>query len=245
MKKKFPLTLAVALLPFAAPLTMQAEGEKPGGAGAVEFTCASWDDLPYPELFYRRGGEHLPLKISAGQRSQAYPLKGAGMLELCIRKGDPSDEPVEYEKVGAAPLPEGVRRMLFLIESKKDANGLPLQLLGMDDSLETFPAGSFRFINRTPDQLRIEFGGTVCQLPPEAIKVVVPETPAADGFLSVVIKDGEGQMILENRFFTQPTARELVVISPPAGGKTGLSIKSLTEIVPVSPLPVKKPAPRK
>lgn len=60
--KKNPLTLAVALLPFAAPLTAQAEGEKLSGGG-VEFIYVSWYDLPYLKLFYRQDSNYLPLEI--------------------------------------------------------------------------------------------------------------------------------------------------------------------------------------
>ena len=207
MKNTFPLTLAFFLLPFAAPLTMRAEDGDPGGAGISEFTCASLDDPPPRGLFYRQGSEHLPLELSAGQRSQAYPTKGVPVLELFIRKGDPHVEPGDYEKAGTAPLPEGAKRVLFLIESKEDANDLPLQLHVMDDSLEAFPAGSFRFINLTPDLLRIELGETACELPPGAVKVVFPEIPVAGGFLPAIIKDAEGRNLLENRFLSQRASR--------------------------------------
>ena len=250
MKNNFLLTALLALLPLATSVTMQAQGEHSGEAVAVEFTCVAWEHLPYPELFYRQGSEHLPLALSEGERSKIYPLKGAESLELFTRKDKAADAgtsnvPLEYELIGTAPLLKGVKRMLFLIEAKQDAKGLPLRLLGIDDSLETFPGGSFRFINQTPDLLRIEFGGTNCELPPEALKVVIPEIPASGGFLPAIIKDAEGRNLLENRFLAQPAGRELVIISPPAEGRTGLTMKFLSEIVPASPPPGKKPDSRK
>lgn len=250
MKNKFLLTALLALLPLATSVTMQAQGEHSGEAGAVEFTCVAWEHLPYPELFYRQGREHLPLVLSQGERSKIYPLKGAESLELFTRKDKAADTgttnaTLEYELIGTAPLLKGVKRMLFLIEAKKDAKGLPLQLLGIDDSLETFPAGSFRFINQTPSPLRIEFGGTTCELPPDALKVVIPEIPAAGGFLPAIIKDAEGRNLLENRFFAQHTVRELVIISPPAEGRTGLAMKFLSDTVPASTRSGKKPDSRK
>jgi len=54
------------------------------------------------------------------------------------------------------------------------------------------------------------------------------------------LKDAEGRNILENRFFAQPTGRELVVISPPAEGQTEMSLKFLSDIIPASPTPRKK-----
>ena len=250
MNNKFILTLLFALLPFITSVSIQAKGENSGDAGTVEFTCVTWDNLPYPELFYRQGSEHLPLVLSEGERSKIYPLKGAESLELFTRKDKAADAgtsnvSLEYELIGTAPLLKGVKRMLFLIEAKKDPKGLTLQLLGMDDSVKTFPAGSFRFINQTPDLLRIEFGGTTYELPPGALKVVIPKIPAAGGFLPAFIKNKEDRNLLENRFFAQHTGRELVIIKPPAGGRTELTMKFLSDTVALSPLPAKKPASRK
>lgn len=250
MKNKFLLTVLLALLPLATPVGLKAKGEDSGIAGVVEFTCAAWENLPYPELFYRQGSEHLPLVISPGERSKVYPLKGVESLELFTRKDKTADAgtsnaTLEYELIGTTPLLKGVKRMLFLIEANKDAKGLPLQILGIDDSVETFPAGSFRFINQTPDLLRIEFGGTTCELPPGALKVVLPEIPAAGGFLPAIIKNKDGRNLLENRFFAQHTGRELVIIKPPAEGRTELVTKFLSDAVAVSPPPKLKSSDRK
>ena len=254
MKTQSLLRLLFALFSFALPLALQAKDENPGHSGSIQFSCAVWDTLPNPELFYHHGGEYLPIELSVGQRSKAYPLKGVEALELFIRKATvagaaESSAAVEYERVGTAPLLPAVNRMLFLIESKKDAkkdaNGLPLRVLGIDDSLEIFPAGSYRFFNRTPDLLRIEFGGATHDLPPGELKIVTPVLPEAGGFLPVVIKNEQGLSLLENRFLAQRTCRELVIIGPPAEGRTGIAIQSLSEIIPVSPPNAKKPTSRK
>jgi len=247
MKTQSLLRLLFALFSFALPVALQAKDESPGHSGSIQFSCAVWEKLTYPELFYLDGGEYLPIEISVGQRSKAYPLKGAETLELFIRKKMPagaaqSNAAVEYERVGTAPLLPDVKRILFLIDAKKDANGLPLRVLGIDDSLEIFPAGSYRFFNQTPDLLRIKFGGATHDLPQGALKVVTPELPEAGGFLPVIIKNEQGHILLENRFLAQRTGRELVIIGPPAEGRTGIAIRFLSEIIPASPPSTQKPA---
>lgn len=250
MKTKSLLAIFLGILPFALPASLQAKDRDSAPAAAINFTCAAWGVLPYPELFYHRGGEYLPVELSAGQRSKVYPLKGAEVFELFSRKetvagaGESSATP-EYERVGTTTLPVGATRMLFLIDAKKDANGLPLQLLAMDDSLETFPAGSYRFFNQTPELLRIDFGGATHDLPPSELKIVRPVLTEAGGFLPVVIKNEQGRSLLENRFQAQRTGRELVIISPPAEGRTELAIKFLSELIPDSPPNAKKPTSRK
>jgi hypothetical protein len=240
MKTQSLLRLFFALFFFALPHALQAKDESSSHSGSIQFSCAVWEKLTYPELFYHHGGEYLPIEISVGQRSKAYPIKGVEALELFIRKKMPagaaeSNAAVEYERVGTAPLLPDVKRILFLIDAKKDANGLPLRVLAIDDSLEIFPAGSYRFFNQTPDLLRIKFGGATHDLPQGALKVVTPELPEAGGFLPVIIKNEPGRILLENRFLAQRTGRELVIIGPPAEGRTGIAIQFLSEIIPASP----------
>jgi hypothetical protein len=247
MKTQSLLRPLFALFSLALPVTLQAKEKSPGHAGSIQFSCATWDTLPNPELFYHHGGEYLPIELSAGQRSKAYPLKGVVALELFIHKATiaaaaESNAAGEYERVGTAPLPPDAKRILFLIDAKKDANGLPLRVLGIDDSLEIFPVGSFRFFNQTPDLLRIEFAGATHDLPQGSLKVVTPELPEAGGFLPVVIKNEQGGILLENRFLAQRTVRELVIIGPPAEGRTGIAIQSLSEIIPASPPSTQKSA---
>jgi hypothetical protein len=250
MKTKSLLAIFLSILPFVLPATLQAKDKDSGPAAASNFTCAVWGVQPYPELFYHQGGEFLPVELSPGQRSKVYPLKGTEVFELFIRKATvagtaDSSAPPEYEKVGVTALPEGAKRMLFLIEAKNEGQGPPLQLLAMDDSLEAFPAGSYRFLNRTPELLRIDFGGATHDLPPGELKIVTPVLPEAGGFLPVVIKNEQGLSLFENRFLAQRNGRELVIISPPTEGRTALVIKFLSEIIPVSPPNAKKPTSRK
>ncbi|MEI8039126.1 MAG: hypothetical protein WCJ14_12120 [Verrucomicrobiota bacterium] len=240
----------LAILPLATSATVLAKGEDSGHSQAVGFSCAVWENLPFPELFYRHGTEYLPVELTAGQRSKVHPLKGVETLELFIRKAQAADATApsaarNYNRVGMAPMLKGVKRMLFLIEAKQDSTGMPLQLLGMDDTLEAFPAGSFRFLNQTPNPLRILCAGATHELPPGALQVVTPELPKAGGFLPVIIKNEDDRKLLENRFFAQPTGRELIIIRPPAEGRTELVMKFLSDPIPASPRSSRKPPDRK
>lgn len=247
MKTQSLLRLFFALSFLATPVVLQAKGDSSGDSGGIQFSCAVWEKPPYPELFYHHGSEYLPIELSVGQRSKAYPLKDVEALELFTRKklstaAAEANAAAQYERVGIATLLPNVKRMLFLIEAKKDANGLPLLLLGIDDSLEIFPAGSYRFFNQTPDLLRIEFGGGTHDLPPGELKIVTPELPEAGGFMPAIIRNEQGHILLENRFLAQRTVRELAIIGPPAEGRTELAIQFLSEIISGSPPSTQKPA---
>jgi hypothetical protein len=237
------LAVFPAILLLFVPATLEAKGKKRATPPAVEFSCFVWQDIPIPELFYRQGQQYLPVKLSPGQRSQPCPIQGADALELFQRSAKAAGKggsvsAADYDLVGRAPLLNGTKRMLFLIEATKDSgknsNSHPFRLHGMDDSLEAFPAGSFRFVNLTPDLLRIELAGAILELPGGAQKVVTPEIPESGGFLPVVIKNETGRHLLENRLLAQRTGRELVLIAPPAGGRTDLTVKFLSDSIPAS-----------
>lgn len=250
MYTKLLFAVLPVIFPFAVLTALNARDEDSGHSKGIEFSCVVWENLPCPELYYLHGKQLLPLELSAGQRSKVYPLKGVAALELFIRKertagSAKSAAAPEYERVGMAPLLEGVKRMLFLIEANKDSKGLPLLLLGMDDTLAAFPAGSLRFSNQTPNALRLELAGVTHELPQGALTVVKPDLPEAGGFLPVIIKNKEGRNVLETRFFAQRTGRELILIRPPAEGLTELAVKFLSDTIPAGPPSGKKPAPRK
>lgn len=227
-----------AILLLGAPVTLPAKEKKPAASPMVEFSCVVLGEIPLSELFYRRGQEYLPIKLSSGQRSQPCTIQEAYTLEILRRSEkaagkEKSNSFADYELVGLAPLLKGAKRILFLIEPTKEsdleANGLPLQLRGMDDSLEVFPRGAFRFVNLTPDPLRVEMSGATMALPRGAQKVVVPELPKAGEFLPVVIKNEAGRHLFENRLFAQPTEREMVLIIPSADGRADLTVKFLSD----------------
>jgi hypothetical protein len=87
--------------------------------------------------------------------------------------------------------------------------------------------------------------GVTHELPQVTLKVVTPELPEAGGFLPAIIKNEEGRNVLENRFFAQRSGRELVIISPPAEGRTELVMKFLSDTIPASPPSDRKPSHRK
>jgi len=100
------------------------------------------------------------------------------------------------------------------LKAKNEGQGPPLQLSAMDDSLESFQTGSYRFLNRTPDLLQINFGGATHEFPPGELKIVTPVLPEAGGFIHVAMKNEQRFSLFANRFLAQRNGRELVIISP-------------------------------
>ena len=201
---------------------------------SIKFTCAVWESLPNPEVFYRDGKSYLPLEFYPGMRSKLYPLKESNGLELYEKSVGP-DGTIAHKLIGKAPLIAGARQVLFLVDPTPNAAGLPLTILGINDTLDIFPPGTFRFFNFCPAELQVKFGGKVNKLAARDDTVVKSNVSEKGGFLPFIIEDAAGNIIFQTRLFGQPSGREMVFISPPANGAKLPKIKFLTEIVPPAP----------
>lgn len=228
-----PLRCLISVLLLAASPTLlraQAAIAKP----AVEFSCLVWEPLPVPEVFYLDGKSILPLEFSPGNRSNLYSLKESAALELYVKEAG-ADGAVSYKLVGKSPLVAGTRRMLFVIEPAKQSAGLPLTIFGMDDALDSFPPGTFKFLNFSKSALQVKFGGQTTPLPAGKISVVKSNVPKLGGFLPFMVGDAHGKIIFETRLFSQPTGREIVFIGPPAKPNGPPRLKFLPQIIPPEP----------
>jgi hypothetical protein len=227
------LLWTATLLPLGAQSALKAT--------SLKFSCVVWEPLSISPIYYRDGKSYLPLEFYPGIRSKLYPLKEGDGLELYKDAVGPDGKPT-YELVGKAPLVAGARQILFLVDPVPNASGLPLRLYGMNDALDIFPPGTFRFFNFSPTTLRVKFGGQVNQLPAGESTVVKSNVPKLGGFTPFLVGDATGKIIFGTRLFSQPTGREIVFISPPAKPDGLARVKFITEIVPPEPA---KPAGQK
>lgn len=201
---------------------------------ALEFSCLVWEPLPVPAVFYLDGKSYRPLELSPGNRSNLYPLKESAALELYTRDvGAGGAE--SYKLVGKSPLVAGTRRMLFVIDPAQQSAGLPLAIFGMDDALDSFPPGTFKFLNFSVSALQVKFGGQISPLPAGEIRVVKSNVPKSGGFVPFLVGDAHGKIIFETRLFCQPTGREIVFIGPPAKPAGPPRVKFLTQTIPPEP----------
>lgn len=219
---------------FPALSRAQTVTEKSG----VEFSCLVWDPLPMPEIFYLDGNDYMPLAFSLGNRSQPYPLKQATAFELYVK--DAGEEGgTSYKLVGKAPLAAGSRQMLLVIIPAMGTGALPLRLMAVDDSMEAFPPGSFKFLNFSKDALQVKFGGRITGMPPGEIRIVKANIPEKGGFMPFMIGDSQGKIVFETRLFGQPAGREMVFIGNASEPEGLPKVMFLTQVIPPPP-PEKK-----
>ena len=229
LRSVFPLPV---LLLAACPVLLRAQ-QPVTGKPAVEFSCLAWEPLPIPAVLYRDGKERLPLDFETGNRSRLYPLKeGAGLELYAAQVGSAA---AADQLVGKAPLIPGTRRMLFLIFPARESTGLPLRIVGLDDSLNAFPPGNFRFFNFSATPLHVKFGGQTSSLPAGEIKVVKSGVSSDGGLLPIYILDARGTKVFENRLFAQSDSREMVFIGPPDSAGGAPKVSFVTEVIPPEP----------
>ena len=223
MKNRSSFIAAVTLF-FLSLCGIQAEAK-------TQFSCMLWESQPYPEVFYLDGQKMLPLELISDRRSELYELKNAvETFELYISQSLPSGES-EMKLVGTATIPPKVKRMLFIIKHTPTNQELPLSMLAVNDSLDVFPAGTFRLINFTNEKLSVSVGDDAQEMRPRQIRLLQPEIPEKGGLVSLVISNSEGEPVFGRRLFGQSRARQMVFVVAEEGAKGGVRAKLVPDIV--------------
>jgi len=241
MSIRYPhILLSVICLLFlaASPSGLQAQthgGQVPGRV----FSLVAWATLPHPELYYQNGNTMSELKVKIGRRSKSYPFSVEGVLKIFTVERDLEGKE-EYKLVGQASMLEGSKEMLFVVVANKRATGLPLAMFGINDSLDVFPAGSFRFMNFTSVPMEGHFNGETFRLKPGKTTVVESKSESGGGLLPFYIRTLDGVMLYETRLLGQPSGREIVFITPPSNESGRVNIKFLPQTVPLVPAKLPK-----
>jgi hypothetical protein len=211
-----------------------AQAQSTGGGKqltSLEFSCVALSKFKSPPLFYFVSGEYKPLQVPVGAHSPEYKLSNAAVLKLYVERKDEQGD-VSYVQCAEAPLMMDCKRMLFIVSRTKDKSPWPLQLLGMDDSLETFPTGSFRFMNATRVPLEVSINGKRDKIAPRAIAIIAPDVSETGGFYPFTIDGPDGSRFYETKLYGQFHGRETVLIGPPAHDPKRLTIKFLSQVIP-------------
>ena len=119
--------------------------------------------------------------------------------------------------------------------SEKKEGELPLLLSGIDDSLDAFPMGSFRFVNNTKQSIQVWFPNSREVVPASSNKVLLPKIPKLGGFIPLYILDMNKNVLFQSRFFGQPRGRKMVFVTPPKGPESKVHVAFLPHIVPLPP----------
>jgi hypothetical protein len=212
----------------------------------IQFSCMLWNG-PLPEkIYYQDGEDYREVVPYTSSRSLPHWLEKSKEFRLFTRKEvdqeDGKEGKVVYSLVGQAAMLPGVERILFILFPTKDeaSEALEIRILALDDSLNGFPPGSFRFANFSASELFVKFAGVVKKIPSKEITLMKSGIGKQGGLVPFLIGDGEGNKVFETRLFAQASGREIVFIGPPkeVGGLP--SVRFLPQLLPQK-LPQKLP----
>lgn len=224
------LYTAVCLL-LLASLSSSVQAQSQNAKSGREFSLIAWGELPYDSVYYRKGSTMNEMEIKVGRRSEPYSMPSDGKLEMFITEKDAEGKET-YKMVGRASIMENAKKMLFVVFPNKKDSDLPISMFGINDSLDVFPAGSFRFMNFTSVPMEGSFNGSVFRLKPWKTTVVKSKKRSGGSFLPFYIRTMKGEMLYETRLLGQPSGREVVFIMPPSNSSGRINIKFLPQTVP-------------
>jgi hypothetical protein len=205
----------------------------------IKFTCLLWEGPLEQELFYRDGDNFNILEVFTGSRSREHVLAKSSEFGLYVKDDSAEDPEQPYRLVGKTTLLAGTKQILFILFKHETDAGLGFHLLPVDDSLDSFPAGTFRFANFSNESLFVKFAGRVKKISPRGMTDMKSDVDAGGGLIPFIIGNEAEEKIFETRLFAQSTGREIVFIGRPkvAGGLP--SVRFLPQL-----LPQKLPSPK-
>lgn len=211
----------------------------PASAQKLEFSCVTWDKLPFKEVYFRNGEEAELVTIGKGFRAKLHEQKNSdGPFQLFIKHID-DDGNESFKLVGQTSLPasKDVLILIDLVETEPDSENLPLRLFAMDDSKNSFPANSFRFVNFSIETVFVRFQDEHVKLAPKKLDTITGKAPKKGGFVPFQAFNSNTEIVAETRLFAQPRGRTLVMLLPPKKQGARMHMRYISQLFPPSSSP--------
>ena len=229
---RFAFSLVLAWACFVTVVCAQQQEKKKG----VQFSCMLWEG-PLPEkIYYQDGEDYREVVPYTSSRSLPHWLEKSKEFRLFTMtqpeaKDGKEQKPV-YTLVGQSKLLPGISPVLFLLFPSQGEEDFKIRIMALDDSLEGFPAGSFRFANFSTADLVVKFAGAVKKIPAREMTIMQSKIGKKGGLVPFLIGNENGEKVFETRLFAQASGREIVFIGPPkqVGGLP--SVRFLPQLLP-------------
>ncbi|MGF1530883.1 MAG: hypothetical protein ACFCU4_05940 [Puniceicoccaceae bacterium] len=145
------------------------------------FRILAWNVKAVPpegSLFYQQGEELVPIdEIADTYASKVYPYEGDG--NLLFFGAQPGTTKVEEGKVVGRVNLTQFKLPLVLLSRSDPGSSEPYRALSIEDSTESFPLGSYRFINATDRTFAVQIGDERALIQPLETVVLSPRINGA------------------------------------------------------------------
>lgn len=173
------------------------------------FTCFTFTKIDKPTLFFKYKKDFYPIQFSVNTRSRLYPLDKGELFTVFTEKRTEENK-IEYIPYAQVTIPSNKGRVLFIFIPVEDQ---PHKIIGIDDSLENFPPGSFKFYNFTKNHTKSSIDGIKSTISPNDVSIVKPRISSNGGMLPFFLGVGN-EIVYETRLWTQPNDRQMIFIFP-------------------------------
>lgn len=224
--------LLLLLLPgvLCSPPSLRAQEQEPI---TVSFSCLAWDKVDTRGLRYLRNNQTEALRISSAYRTGPYSYTGPNPI-VFFREIPGPEGTVIRQPVGRAEIPPGQRSvlLLFIRNNEPEGSGNEYNILVLDDSLTSFPKGSYRVFNLSEHEIGCIFGDQKFTVASQQYKTV---SLGAENEVDVRIHfssriDGQWVPSVNTRWLYQDSARSLVFVTQDGSVRNPqLKIKSITQ----------------
>jgi hypothetical protein len=198
----------------------------------IKFTCLLWEGPLEQELFYRDGDNFNLLEVFTGSRSREHVLAKSSEFGLYVKDDNAENPEQPYRLVSKTALLAGTKQILFILFKYEMDEGMGIRVLPVDDSLDSFPAGSFRFANFSNESLYVKFAGRVKKIAPRGMTDMKSNVDASGGLIPFIIGNEAKENMFETRLFAQATGREIVFIGRPKVPGGLPSVRFLPQLLP-------------
>ncbi len=195
-----------------------------------KISCLYWEGKPTEALYYREGEHFRRLGFKQAQRSKGFAISGMSKFELYRKATQPEVGKPPYELLSQCKIPNATE-ILFVVIPYERKGALLYHVHAMDDSMDTFPIGSFRFVNYTTGSIQIKCGKKTQQIGPLGLWSMTGTATKNGGFIPFVLGDLNGEIIYGTRIFGQPSGRELVFIIPPVKEGGTPRVKFISQLI--------------
>lgn len=195
-----------------------------------KISCLYWEGKPSEVLYFKEGEHFRPLEFKQAQRSNEFSLQGMSNFELYREAAHPEPGKPPYELLSQCTIPDAAD-ILFVVIPYERKGALLYHVHAMDDTLASFPRGSFRFVNYTTDGIQVKCGAQTQKIAPLGLWSLSSIDSPTGGFVPFVLGDSDGATIYGTRIFGQPSGRELVFIIPPSQAGGTPRVKFISQLV--------------
>lgn len=182
-----------------------------------------------PELaFQSSDGEAQAIEVPQSFRSSEYHYTGSPEIVFFQNTTGANDSQVR-EPVCSITTNSSVKDWLFLFV--RDETTGDIRVLGMDDSVASFPFGGCRYFNLTNRTLGIIYGNEKFKLDPKSFETISPGiAPNKNVQLQILaIRNEQLQDIFNSQWQQQSNARYLIFIIESERRRDRVEVKSIAE----------------